>query len=255
MVRDWRHRKLQGQTLVCHVMHTEVMFEPDLYGDIAMGDFHSCEPVDSEGYISPQSYTLELDQQLLSEATFRLNAGLDLFIEITDVDLSSDSVLLTSSSQMKIVDAPRNLRHVHRRLDRVTGTKQVAVLRIVANDAEPTLFASSFRELLFQGEDSMSSQVYQCSNGQLNLQPSVVGVANVRVDLSTATSTHGALVNAAVSAVNLPNGVQNIRDVADFIMLIVPPGSGNFAAYAVVNGAQVRFVLAMHLFATCLTFS
>ena len=235
-------RQLASKNILCNVIHNEVMFEPDMYGDIALGDFYACNPVSDNGYISSESFTLDLPDRILKEYGYRLEEGFSLYVEIPDATLTSDSVLVHSEDQMRVVEPPSNLQH-RRRLNRPStiGSLDVIVIRITANDSEPSYSAHDLYNIMFDDGISMRSQFRMCSNGNLDIRPTVHGVMNVKVNLSVSENSHGAFVNAATVAADalLPSGSRSVRDVADLVLFVVPPGTGSFAAYATVNGVQV----------------
>lgn len=162
-----------------------------------------------------------------------------------------------------------------RNLQLRSKTLRVMVVRIVALDTEPTTSLDELYDLVFSMNTYNASVQYQmlaCSAGQLYIQPALnVGVMDININLyandirnndgdnseirniilnaaydaapaaiqalSTSTTTTSRIVSTS-SDIDL-NNVEDIRDITDLIMMIVPPieADRNWAAFGTVNGA------------------
>jgi hypothetical protein len=231
-------------------------------------EFISCIPVGSEegiGSIAGNShvpggmYTLEVPDWLIQPELSRLISGQEaVIVAIPGASLTSDSVIVPNPDQMFVVSKPsRLLRSQNQRIlgrkPASKGSLTVTTLRVSTLDSEPDYTAQELYQLLYEGNPSFREQYIKCSSGQLVMEPSRYGVMDIRVNLTLATVTSIAgLVNEAMLVANgLVEDSNGILDNTDLLMIDLPPGTGDWAAYATISGKQVC-LNAMFLLLTCI---
>ena len=129
----------------------------------------------------------------------------------------------------------RNLKKV--------GTKKVLVIRVVAQDSSTTATEAELADDIFGHEDpvNLKSQYNACSYGQLQFNAlttnTAVGTDGVYTVYLNDTVIDGAddadIRKAVVNEATAKLG--RLSNVADYVMIILPPGTGSWLAYAYVN--------------------
>lgn len=122
---------------------------------------------------------------------------------------------------------------------RLAQTKTVLVIRVVASDTEVASTEEQIAEDVFGGEVTLGSQYTDCSYGELNFVATSDhndlfgddGVMTVAITQQANGTTRSSLKNEAIStAEDLLEA--DLEDVADHIMICLPPGSsGDWIAY------------------------
>jgi hypothetical protein len=206
--------------------------------------YHVCHSVNSDGLISLSMYALELPPHIVVESRAQLRRGESVYVWIPGGQLSHDSVVVPPGVQPNILARPP--QHVRRLAAPPTvGTLKMLALRVTALDSEPEASSSEIYDYLFESEVSLKSQLQWCSSGQLHVEPTdAYGVMNVNIPMNANGGSYKALVNAAyASALDIlrsrgKSNVEDIRDLADLILVVLPPGTGNWKGFATVGGQQ-----------------
>jgi hypothetical protein len=215
--------------------------------------FYGCYPIQKDNTVSELHYTLELPDAVVAEIPEDLD---NWWIVVPGGSTNGDKarVDVPDADSIYTADGPptgRRLsisqkeldRHHSRRLQTATGTKKVLVVYIRALDADPTASVNTVYQTTFENEVSLKHQYARCSRGLLELEPTELGVVDVTVNLSVDNTDKTAFVNAAedlallrIQDITGDLSITNTRQYADLIMFIVPPGTGNWLAYASVGG-------------------
>jgi hypothetical protein len=135
----------------------------------------------------------------------------------------------------------------------VLGDKTVLVVRVVANGGTTTSQEETLADYVFDDELNLATQFTACSDGKLNFAKTnnrllsnansdVVetdirnGVTTVKVSSPTSPSTsHAATMREAIRVRLKDNFGTDASNLADHVMLCLPPGSMNGIAYAYIN--------------------
>jgi hypothetical protein len=214
--------------------------------------FYGCYPV-TDNEVSELHYTVTLPDAVVAAQP----AADDLdnwWVAIPGgtIDIMTDTVVLPDASTVYTATGPpagRRLsqqqleKHHSRRLPEAKGTLKVLVVYIHAKDASPTPSTNTVYETAFQNEVSLKSQLARCSLNQLQLEPTALGVLDVTVKIKVSGTDKTQFVNAAedmalarIQSITGDTSITNTRQYADLVMYIVPPGTGNWLAYASVGG-------------------
>jgi hypothetical protein len=132
---------------------------------------------------------------------------------------------------------------MHRNL--MTGTKTVLVIRAVAYDSATTASEEALADDIFgtYGDIvNLKTQYNQCSDGQLQFEPvstnSMVGTDGVYTVSLPNTMIYGASDSAIkdemINQATVDLGA-SLESIADYVILCLPPGTGDWAAYAYVD--------------------
>lgn len=228
--------------LLCKVTLSEVEYEPSATDSWQGSEYLcDCNPVEANGEVSQLGYALDLPDNMFDDLFPRLKQGQEVFVSVDGGWLTSDTVVIPTGAVVTEVDPPA----YHRRLARPSSTGNVTalILRIITNDAEPDVSSTQLFALTFQDGVSLKKQLEMCSFNKFRLNPTEYGVLDVQIDMNIAGASFRAVVNEAYkSALKLmPAGVTNVRSMADFIMIVLPKGTGAWGAYAAIPGKQSVF--------------
>lgn len=120
------------------------------------------------------------------------------------------------------------------------GAKSILVIRVMGNETgqEPTADTSTISRRVFGGSDdnlNLKDGYASCSGNQLSIEKAtgydqiVDGVIEVQLSVSTTNQTGPTLENAVVAATKAKLGTnQELESIYDFIMICLPPGTGEF---------------------------
>ena len=235
-------------SLLCVLSFHDVIYQPNVMRrhSTESGYFIICHPFEENGHVSELMYSLELPSRMLRQVKPALLRGEELLLNIHGGYVHGDRVLYGNSSALKLIEDPfgsRTLQERKLRAPPLEGDLSVIILRITATDAQPTDSAETLYNLTFLSEVSLRSQLYKCSVGKVRLAPTEYGVMEVAVNISATGNSQFTIINSAYqSALHLiPPGVQDIRSLADFVMLVLPPGTGNWAAFGAIPGKQTAY--------------
>jgi hypothetical protein len=206
--------------------------------------YHVCHPVSSDGLVSLNMYEMKLAPHLMAENSVQLHRGESVYVRIPGGQLSHDRVVIPPGAQPHVLASPP--QHVRRLAAPSTvGTLKMLALRVTALDAEPDASSSEIYDYLFESEVNLKSQLQLCSFGQLHVEPTdAYGVMDVKVPMNANGGSYKAMVNEAYeSALDVlrsrgNSNVADVRDLADLILVVLPPGTGNWKGFATVGGQQ-----------------
>jgi hypothetical protein len=235
-------KKILGRSLpplVCRIMMETTMYSNNFgtWGEEKI----VCAPIIDNQEIDT-GYIIELPEAILGIHSKQIEQG-ELYVEVPGGRLSQDSVISYNQSNIDIVDPPDGVK---RRLQttRKVGKRTILVLRVSVKDSTPMYSAGEFYDRIFGYNDvTLQSQYDQCSGGQLLFEPAPVGKNGIlEVELRTNNvadfESRSALANAAqdiaAETLRLPSD-EHISSLADHIMICLPPGTGNWVAWASVN--------------------
>lgn len=203
-----------------------------------------CNPVDN-GVVSDFSYQIDLPSDFAQSHLSEIQAG-SLFVNIPGGRIFKRLVHIPKDSEITVTSAPKPSESVRRRrqLDAMgpsTGTRSILVLRITALDATNSFSAKEIYSYIFNDtlpipQPSLKSQYAKLSFGKLNFVPTKYGVMDVSVNLNATEAISAALRDAAIAVVVNRHGLSSITELADFVMICLPPGTGAWASSATVGG-------------------
>jgi hypothetical protein len=208
--------------------------------------FHACHPVNQNGVVSSNMYDLDLPHDIASHHQSQLRRGKGLYVRVPGGRLSNSTVLVPPNAQLQALEEPPKVQR-DRQLSqpKTAGTLKLLILRIETLDAQPDPTISEIYHYTFESEVSLMSQLQDCSLGQLRIVPAdAYEVMEVKIPTSASGNTYKSLVNqgyaSALSEIRSRGNrnLEDIRELADLIMVVLPPGTGNWKGFASVGGQQ-----------------
>jgi Gametolysin peptidase M11 len=128
------------------------------------------------------------------------------------------------------------------------GTKTIAIIRISTLDSVPTYNAIEIYLGLFGIINvSVAQQFSECSFGQLTWKLAENGIIDILLNTSMSNFQYGSDVINAVEEQLIQNGtsilgpVSTLESLADKVILMVPPGTGDWVANSGVNFWRAQF--------------
>jgi len=168
----------------------------------------------------------------------------DLYVRVSHPSISEPSNLLQAhDAKFEIVEGPP---HIHRRSLQAAlgvGSMSVAVLRVSTIDSSPTVSKSQMERVLDESDSPFMNQFRKCSTGVMRFRRANAGVIDVTVQerVSTFRENRGLLVSAAQDLAKLQLGASTMTDIADRILVCLPPGTGTWAAVAAMRYFRAVF--------------
>jgi hypothetical protein len=231
--RGLRKNNAERDLLICQITLVEVQYDRSSTVDRSTqhGDFFECTPV-QDNEVSDLSYRIDLSS-IDTTTDERLLHG-ELFVSVHGGRIEGDDVILSKESVVSVVPLPEGFQS-RRHLVAKTGTLSVLVLRISTNDSTPSLSADEFHKLIFEDEVSLQKQYAACSFGKLNLVPTDYGVLDLYLNTTVEGATPISLVSMANQALRERLGIAKTTDASDLLLMIMPPGTGDWAAFSGVG--------------------
>jgi hypothetical protein len=184
----------------------------------------------------------------------------NLYLLIQGARQTRKEVLLTSTSELTIIDSPipafdhqdaSQRRRTQSRTLANDGTtrkrsrrRTAAVMRVSAIDSQIAHTAEEIDSIIFNKSGiNFVTQYHACSFGQLKWRRSHYGVVDVMLNKTMAEleNDSATIVSMALDQVKADLGIQSAADLADHVMVCVPPGTGDWAANAGVNYWRSQF--------------
>jgi hypothetical protein len=222
--------------------------------------FVVCRPLNADNIASPLEYRLtpeptaevmkqifqpgqhmavvSLDQATIEEATAQVVVHdwrrISLLPELTLQQLS-----LRSSSHGR-----------RRRLQPSMGKFTLLPILITTSDGKsPTYTPDELFSYLFTGPGSVKNQYYDCSFGQLTIEPTAMKVMEVSIDQTVWDGNNDAGVLANAATIQALRSIQSrvdptmasLDDYADLIMFVTPEMPKDWVAYANIDGGRSFF--------------
>ena len=149
--------------------------------------------------------------------------------------LHIENAIFVSNSKVIIKEVPRFTQQSemsHRRLA-TSGNRSVLLVRIKANDGEPTHSESVLASKVFgignEGDSfNLSSGYDQCSYGKLKIQPTnhvQNGVHTMEINQNIIGEKNTDVRNVALDQLRSEMGTTNLNDMFDHIAFCLPPGT------------------------------
>jgi hypothetical protein len=153
---------------------------------------------------------------------------------------------IPSTASVQVLERPDDLDNVARRrkLAASSGTLKALVVRVISmNGIEPTASIDQLRSDVFEDKLCLKSQYEACSHGRLIIEPFhgttetgrkiSGGVVDVKISINPSNGNRDQLeANAKTRATEIYG---DLASQFDLVMFSIPPGSGDWLAYAYIN--------------------
>lgn len=132
--------------------------------------------------------------------------------------------LSTATTELEVTQADEEA-HDEQEFERralKASTRSVLILRIVINGKRPSVSSNDLKEYIFNHKNSFKNQMFRCSAGALQFVPSKHGVVDIPLAISPNTNNNQALSTMSLLAAPRHLGVKDVRDAADYVILVFP---------------------------------
>lgn len=258
-------RKLQTGELRCQLWQTCFLFQDD------QGDSHRWECVFDDPRVVDRFGGYE-SKQVVVEGVPDVNHFLEIngadsghsVLVMSQAEIQTDRIVVDWSDVVGVeayvpddgrVDGEEPpLRgakppRTDRRLASPTGDLNTLVVRVNALDNSPTANAAQISSDVFGDEYCLKTQYAKCSYNQLRIQEYIPGngisnipteanapgVVDIYVNVNAEGATTEALQAAANAELQQRFGVSNPGTLFDLVLFCMPPGMGNWLAYAYIG--------------------
>jgi hypothetical protein len=201
----------------------------------------SCIPI-VDGKETHGLYAITLPQIILDQYSSAIQTG-DLFVSITHTSRNRQEMVLSENSTVTVIADPRMEFRTENAVALTKGTKTMAIVRISTVDATPKDDAATLHDGLFSLDKvNLRTQYRACSFDELDWVPASSGVLEVLVDQPVSNFKTGAeLVSAALDTMTVTHGIANAAELADKVVMCLPPGTGGWVASSGVNHWRAQF--------------
>ena len=208
-------------------------------------EFTTCSPWIAAVGGTQGVYRVETPAWVLAQHRHVLLQGLAVYLVIPNGSIARDQIIIPSLPAVTVIIDPPSSQS-NRKLQGQRGAKKTVMLRIRGYDSEPDFTARELRRYLLTDDLSARRQLERCSQGLVTIDASRYGVLDIPIESNIEGLTSMEVMNLAEVYVNdiilaSDPQVDNIRAWADFLMFIIPPGTGGWAAFATVSGKQSVF--------------
>jgi hypothetical protein len=205
-----------------------------------------CTPFLSGGKEGDQSYYLELDEERTQDYLQRLHNDEDVILSLSEasVDEEDSKIVLSSDSEVSLVDHGTRRFLARRKLNEATGVAHALAIIIRMPGGRNKYDESYLYKLLYQDTVSLKNQYKRCSFGKFVVEPSYLGVITVDVNMYPDNRKIQTAVNAATGPAleairNRGEGTYgSLQDYADMILYILPE-MDDWVAYAQFGGTLI----------------
>lgn len=234
-----RYRRNEEDAIICMLSINAVLNE-----DGSHDEFYSCSLLVNESLIEG-TYSIEPPQNIFGEHKELLLRGQEIEMHILGGIVTEDEVLLPDTAVAWVASDTSGERRLARKPSTL-GSFTAVMIRISTDDSEPDFSEAILYNYLFEADLSVKNQFERCSGNALTMLPDPnLGVIDIRLSTTTSGKSNKALMNLAEVRVNEEYGPRfgfdSIRDHADALMFVVPPGTGTWAAFATVSGKSSAY--------------
>jgi len=232
-------------SVLCRVVTLETLFENDDNDTNTDEEFRvdrsiGCIPIVNNTELH-DAIPLTLPENFTNTYITEIARG-QLLVNITRAQLikGRSSIAMSADSQFLVVDNT-NLRDAQTLFTQ--GSITVAIIRISALDSSPTPTVEDLESLFDPTRINFVSQYNRCSFGKLNISKAQVVDFRLYQAMSTfgnSGSGAGPIIQALQVAFKERMGM-DIKDLADRVMLCLPPGTGDWVASAGVHHWRSQF--------------
>ena len=218
-----RSRKHETQTLDCVLQKIETQFDDEEEEE------HDWECLDDAGQMLQLNLSFGPDYKDPENGPFESGV----------TTLHAHDIIMASDTKVAILDKPKFTQQVgeHHRQLKITGTRNVLVVRVDANDASTSSSEEDLARGIFGVEDSngnkddwnLSSAFNDCSYGQLKMEPTQHlrarnGVYTVSIDQNIRGARNNEVRNVILNKLRSDFGSATLNRLFDHVMLCLPPG-------------------------------
>jgi hypothetical protein len=248
--RHLLHRHHFPSGLSCHLYLKDVEYgptsdEPDGYST----DEWFCElsEEDSVRLGVEQPYYLDIDDSLSILFDGVIPGQSTLFASDATIDYAETKLYIPENATVSVEGREESLITLRsRNLMAKKGTLEVLMIRVIdGKGVSPEADLDQLRDDVFLDGASLKTQYEACSYGKLKIQPFSGrtetnvkisgGVANLSIDYRIIEGSDRKVLQKA-AIVSASESFGDLKSQFDVIMFCMPPGTGNWLAYAFVGG-------------------
>jgi hypothetical protein len=199
-----------------------------------------CIPIIDETYEADDSFPIQLPDNMMAAHESEIEQG-QLLVSISDAVFVNDKLTIGDHAHYTVVlVVDHKYRHLIERHMQSVEQVSVAIIRITTPSESPPVSVSTLSSTMFGGS-GFSKQYSDCSFGKLQLTNN--GVFEVRISKTTSQlgGDWSQVVAEAQNQIKIDRGLTSVQQLADKILMCLPPGTGDWAASAGVNSWRAQF--------------
>jgi len=170
-----------------------------------------------------------------------------IIFSIAEID--EDNLFVSIDNVVEIKEIPEGDRRLknNRRLSSWTiGELETLVIRVISSDGMEPPSANSLHDDIFADGACLKSQYDACSYGQLTIkeyqedivngvEPVEPGIIDVHININAQGNSRNALRKEAKQVAEEMFGGVTLNSIFDLVLFCMPPGTGDWLAYAYIN--------------------
>jgi len=236
----------EKESVLCRFTHFDVFYDNNDFASNTEEQYDTrCIPI-VDGKETDLDFKMQLPEALLRDYAEEIEQG-KLLVTISNAKINENDKLVFVGGDPEFTvyeDGEQRFRHLQERHLQTTGTKTLAIIRVSTADSSPTGTASSvssIQNVMFGNGINFVTQYNECSFGKLKWQMAEP-VFDVRVDgnLASYGNDPAEIITAVQDKVKAQRGISAASDIADKVIMCLPPGTGDWAASAGVNHWRVQ---------------
>lgn len=198
-----------------------------------------CIPIIDQTYEDDNSFPIQLPEKMMADHQAEIARG-QLLVSISDAVFINNKLLIGEHAQYTVISEDPKYRHLLERHMQTANQVSVAVIRITTPSESPPVSTSTLSSTLFGGS-GFTKQYSDCSFGKLQLVNN--GVFDVKISKTTAQlgGDWRQVLEEAQNQIRIDRGLTSVQQLADKILMCLPPGTGDWAASAGVNSWRAQF--------------
>ena len=195
----------------------------------------------SEDHETDDNFPINLPEEIWETYPREVESG-TLMLSMCRRKLGDDTLGDKTGYDFTVLQSQRSVEHVGERILKAQGIMTVAVISVSTADSKPTHSAQELATALFDPKRvNLRTQYEACSFGKLQWRLQADAVFDVEVPKAISDFESAAeLVSVAEQRLRARLFLRSVGDLADKVILCIPPGTGDWAASAGVNHWRVQ---------------
>lgn len=225
---------------------------PDPFSNTTTSKEQTTCIVIEDGRDTDEDYPIELPPDLVSQHATRIETG-SLIVRACGVDISNN-ILIQSSESTFLVEEDFRYRHLYEGVSifgsmflgdtdtAAEAPKTLAMVSISTLDSSSSYSAQDMADALMDpNKINLRTQFEACSFGKLQWEVAPGGLIDIKLpDTVTNLKTDNAVIVATQRFLKKTKNLKSVSDLADKVIMCLPPGTGAWAGRAGVDHWRVQ---------------
>ena len=234
---------------VASLMVCRITIEDTTYGREA-ADLYSleqtvCIPIINE-IEDPETYAIQLPDHIERTYKREIRRG-KLHLLIMGAKIVGNAIVTAPTSTFSVIQEyhdsrGRKLQEQADRYTKAMGKKRYAIVRISTTDSTPSIALDAMVKRFAHFTDGMEAQYRDCSHNQLMFHLTGAYDVNLPGSMDTYDANPRNLRDGAMDKIIRDYNISTFPDdVADYVLFVIPPGTGTWVANAATGHFRSQY--------------